>query len=223
MKNYYAILGVSRTETPAGIRAAYRDAVRRTHPDHAGVERAPDFHEVVEAHSVLSDPIRRRQYNETLGLYERDRNRHGSLHQFVTGSPCRSIFADRQSVHPSFEALAERLLRNFTGRGVSKAEKPEGLSVEVILTPEEAARGGTLSLGIPVHEYCPACGGSGHDWLFLCPHCAGEGILSRTQSMQVRIPNSLRLGLTPEISLETLGINNLFLRLRFRVSHEQFD
>ncbi len=68
MKNYYAILGVSRDETLSGIRAAYRDAVRRTHPDHAGAESTPAFQAVVEAHSVLSDPDRRREYNESLRL-----------------------------------------------------------------------------------------------------------------------------------------------------------
>ncbi len=65
-KDYYAILGVSPSETPEGIRAAYRRAVRRTHPDHAGPEGAAAFQEVVEAHAVLSDPERRRAYDESL-------------------------------------------------------------------------------------------------------------------------------------------------------------
>jgi DnaJ-class molecular chaperone len=65
-KDYYAILGVSPSETPEGIRAAYRRAVQRTHPDHAGPEGAAAFQEVVEAHSVLSDPERRRAYDESL-------------------------------------------------------------------------------------------------------------------------------------------------------------
>ena len=55
LKSHYAILGVARDETPAGIRAAYREAVRRTHPDYAGPQSAPAFEEIVEAHSVLSD------------------------------------------------------------------------------------------------------------------------------------------------------------------------
>jgi len=65
-KDYYAILGVSPSESPEGIRAAYRRAVRRTHPDHAGPEGAAAFQEVVEAHAVLSDPERRRAYDESL-------------------------------------------------------------------------------------------------------------------------------------------------------------
>jgi len=221
IKNYYAVLGVSPHETPSGIRAAYRDAVRRTHPDYAGPQSTPAFQEIVEAHAVLSDRSRRREYNETLSLYKRDQSRLGMLHRFATDWEPQSIFADTHSVHPSFEALRERLLRNFTGRGVPKAERPEQLSIEVILTPEEAVSGGVLSIGIPVHEVCRACGGIGKNWLYPCVHCEGEGIVSRMQPLQVDIPRSLSLGLTPEVSLEMLGINNLFLKLRMRVSNEQ--
>jgi molecular chaperone DnaJ len=220
IKNYYAILGVSRDETPSGIRAAYRDAVRRTHPDHAGPEAAAAFQEIVEAHSILSDPDRRREYNQNLSVHERDRTQPGMLHPFATDWEPRSIFGDVHAVHPSFEALAERLLRNFTGQRVPKAERPEALAVEVILTPEEAARGGVLSIGVPIHEVCNFCGGDGNDWLFPCLNCRGEGTVCRMQPVQVPIPQSLRLGLTPEVSLETLGINNLFLRIRLRVSSD---
>jgi molecular chaperone DnaJ len=220
IKNYYAILGVTRNETPSGIRAAYRDAVRRTHPDYAGPQSAPAFEAVVEAHSILSDPNRRRDYNERLRLEERDRTEPEFLHPFASDWAPRSIFADVHAVHASFEALAERLRRNFTGRNVPKAERLERLSIEVILTPEEAVRGGTLSIGIPVSEICGACGGTGREWLFPCGECGGEGRVSRLQLLPVPIPSSLRLGIVPEVSLEALGINNLLLQLRIRVSNE---
>jgi DnaJ-class molecular chaperone len=220
IKNYYAILGVSRTETPSGIRAAYRDAVRRTHPDYAGTQAVGDFQEIVEAHSVLSDPNRRRQYDQTLDTYEADQTRSGLLHRSKNDVELPSIFEDTHAMHPSFEVLAERLLRNFTGWRVPKAERAEALSVEVILTPEEAAAGELLSIGIPIHERCRVCGGSGSYLLFLCPHCRGDGMISRMQPVRVRIPQALSLGLTHEVSLETRGINNLFLRLRLRVANE---
>jgi molecular chaperone DnaJ len=221
IKNYYALLGVLPTETPSGIRAAYRDAVRRTHPDQAGPEGAAAFQETVEAHSVLSDPKRRHDYNQSLISNERYRNRPWLLHRSAADWEPRSIFADIHSVHPSSEALKERLLRNFTGLGIPKAEKAERLFVEVVLTPEEAAQGGLLSIGIPAYEVCRDCGGTGNDWLFPCLRCRGEGTLSRMQPLDVRIPQSLKLGVMPEVSLEALGINNLFLKIRLRVSREQ--
>ncbi len=185
LKNYYAILGVSRDATPSGIRTAYKEAVRRTHPDHAGPDAAPAFQEIVEAHSVLSDPDRRREYNQSLGLKEHD------LNQPLAPPP---TFADRYSRHSS----------------------PEPFSVEVILTSEEAARGGTLRIGIPVRDLCGSCAGTGNDWLFPCSYCGGKGMVSRMQPVRLTIPYSLRLGLTPEVSL---GVYNL--KLRMRVSDEQ--
>jgi DnaJ-class molecular chaperone len=210
MKNYYAILGISPNETEAGIRAAYRDAVRRTHPDHAGPQAAPAFQEIVEAHSVLSDPDRRRQHNEDLRLYERDR---------IPPEPVdRSEFVETRAWPPSFGTLADRFLRNFTGHQVPYVERREEPSIEVILTPEEAARGGILFLDLPVRQVCGACGGTGGDWIFLCLHCAGEGTISGMKSIQVPIPESIRLGRTRQARLETRGFE-----FWLRVSNEQFD
>jgi len=65
-KTYYMILGVSSTETDRGIRAAYRDLAKRLHPDVAGEQATRSFQEVSEAYRVLSDPQRRREYNDEL-------------------------------------------------------------------------------------------------------------------------------------------------------------
>ena len=222
MRNYYAILGVSRSETPAGIRAAYRDAAKRMHPDHAGNEQTAAFQELAEAHDVLSDPDRRRQYNETLSDFERASGRDTTLHHFRVPVEPRSIFADVDAVYPSFEALADRLMRNFTGRGVPKAERAEPLLIEVILTPDEAQSGGVLSIPVPVHNTCDFCRGTGRDWLSACLHCAGQGVLSTDEQVDVRIPPRPHLGATFDVPLRTVGIGNLFLRLRFRVSNELF-
>jgi len=47
-KNYYLILGVSQSESPAGIRARYRDLVRTLHPDVAGSQSTTAFQKVAE-------------------------------------------------------------------------------------------------------------------------------------------------------------------------------
>ena len=69
-KSYYVVLGVSRTETTSGIRAAYRDLVKKLHPDVAGASAVSAFREVTEAHEVLSDPSRRSEYDEQLSEIE---------------------------------------------------------------------------------------------------------------------------------------------------------
>ena len=64
-KNYYEILGVSKTATPDEIKSAYRKLARQYHPDlHPNDEEcAKKFKEVNEANETLSDPEKRKQYD----------------------------------------------------------------------------------------------------------------------------------------------------------------
>ncbi len=66
MKNYYAILGVRRNATTDQIKRAYRRLAKQYHPD---VNPSPEAHrifiEVQEAYEVLSDPVRRQQYDQS--------------------------------------------------------------------------------------------------------------------------------------------------------------
>jgi DnaJ-class molecular chaperone len=166
-KTYYMILGVSSTESDRGIRAAYRDLAKRLHPDVAGEQATRSFQEVSEAYGVLSDPQRRREYNNKLNRAE-----DGGI-VTVRRSPPEplvrepvTILGNRDGIRPSFEAMYARFLRNFTGIGVPKSEQLESLTFEVLLTPEEASRGCVVPIGVPVFTRCPQCGGSGRDWVF---------------------------------------------------------
>ena len=110
----------------------------------------------------------------------------------------------------------ERLFRNFT-RGVPKAGRPEGLTVEVILTPEEAMRGVTVPVGVPGLEPCPRCGGTGRVWMFPCALCGAVGSIASDHVVRVTIPPRIQSGSIIEAPLYGLGIDNLCLPLYTRV------
>ena len=128
-----------------------------------------------------------------------------------------SILHDFGTMSPSFEALWDRLLQNFTGRGTSKAERLESLTVEVRLSPYEALRGVSVPVGIPVFVRCTVCGGSGRDWYAICLACQGRGMVETERTVHVRIPPNVPEGTMFEMPLHGLGIHNLFLRLLIRI------
>jgi molecular chaperone DnaJ len=156
-RNLYTVLGISRRESPEGIRAAYLELAKKNHPDVSGREEASAFQENAEAYRVLSDPELRRRHDERwYGLEARP----------SVGAPVpmwrreRSVAALRpepldvmgapEAVHTSFAALYDRFLRNFTGHGVPRSERVEPLGFDVVLTPDEAASGGVIPVAVPV-------------------------------------------------------------------------
>jgi DnaJ-class molecular chaperone len=77
-KDYYATLGVPRTATTAEIKKAYRKLARQFHPDRnpGNAEAERRFKEANEAHEVLADPAKRKQYDE-LGAHWQEYARMG--------------------------------------------------------------------------------------------------------------------------------------------------
>jgi molecular chaperone DnaJ len=223
--DYYVILGVSRTESTSGIREAFRELVKRYHPDRVGPQGARFFQDIVEAYQVLSDPERRKLYNQ--GLRHAEGSAEPQPAPIIVGQrpqpeplvpESMSVLRGFQTIQPSFEAVFERFLRNFTGIGVPKGERLEGLNVEAILSPDEAARGGVAPLGIPVFSPCPVCGGSGRDWLFPCTYCREQGMVEEEETVRIPIPPMVRDGTILEVPIRGLGIHNFYLRLYIRIA-----
>ena len=128
-----------------------------------------------------------------------------------------SVMRDFPTFSDSFESLFDRFFRNFTGVGVPKAEKTEGLTLELILSPEEALKGGRITLKIPVLYSCPMCGGTGREWPFSCMHCGGEGRVESEEPVSLNIPSGVRNGTVYDIPLRGYGIRNFYLRLFIRI------
>jgi DnaJ-class molecular chaperone len=191
-RTYYIVLGVPRTESPGGIRSAYRDLAKKMHPDVAGEQATHAFQEITEAYGVLSDPQRRRAYNDELRRAE-------------GGDPVPVW-------HPPPPRRAADAVR--------AADQLEGLNIEVVLTPDEWRRGCVLPIGVPVLRRCAGCGGSGHDWLLPCLACGQLGTIEDEAIVHVRIPPMMRSGSIFEMPIRGLGANDFHLRLHVFVESD---
>jgi molecular chaperone DnaJ len=226
IKDYYLILGISRDESAAGVHDAFRELAKKHHPDVAGPESAEHFRNLLEAYKHLSDAQLRARYNHSLQrVEEREESarpesvivRRRERPEPLVPEPI-SILRGFETVRPSFDEMADRFLRNFTSVGIPKAERIADLNLEVILSPDEAARGGLIPIGVPSFRPCPLCGGSGRDWLFPCSYCRGEAIIEEEHTISMRIPARLRDGTILELPSSGFGIHNFYIRLHVRIA-----
>ena len=202
-RNYYIVLGVASDESERGVRAAFRDLAKRYHPDRIGPRGAAPFREVAEAYEVLGDPARRQRYDESLrqevpssgAQHRRDLSMRGGLVE----------------VRPSEDAMFQRFERNFTGIDGPKGEAVDELKVDVAISREEAAKGTTLRIGVPVFRRCADCLGRG------CGGCRGRGLVEGERPMTIDLPPMSGSGTTFVTRLSGLGTHNFYLKVRVRV------
>jgi molecular chaperone DnaJ len=230
-KNYYVILGLSPSASAEEIRDAYRQRAKEVHPDHSGGDcRA--FIDVQEAYAILSRPDRRRAYDELV----RDVRVYGTSRAEPMRAPAPgveplkpttepvhlgdiSLLRSFQTVRPSFEEIFDRLWSNFGSLSRPKGERVENLGLEIVLSPEEARCGGTARLLIPARAVCPTCGGRGGIGYYECWRCSGEGAISGEFPMNVSFPPLHRGEHRVKIPLDSFGIRNFYLTLRFRLGN----
>jgi DnaJ-class molecular chaperone len=217
-RDYYVVLGVSRHESPSAIRAAYHELAKRFHPDVSG-GAGTAFQEINEAYSVLSDPERRRLYDQRLAgaVGVPIPVRRTAPVEPLSPEPI-SILGSPERTRPSFDAFQEWFGANFTGRNVPKSERVESLTLDLVLSPAEALLGCSLPVGIPGFYACKECGGSGHLWMFPCAECRGSGMVEKMRTLWVRVPGGVRPGTVLEYPLNHFGVRNLYVRVRVSIS-----
>jgi molecular chaperone DnaJ len=178
-RDYYEVLGVTRTASVDDIKAAYRKCALKWHPDRHPQDKAEaevKFRESTEAYSVLSDSQKRQIY-DTYG--------HSGLSGAGGGVDFSgTIFQDFHDIFGDFfgfEDLFSGARRGGRGR---RSQRGSDLRYDMTLTFEEAATGVNTKIKIPRQEFCGACNGTGAKagtGVVACQTCGGRGQLAYQQ------------------------------------------
>jgi molecular chaperone DnaJ len=200
-KDYYIILGVSKNAELSKIKRAYRQAVKRFHPDlNPSVEDTEKFLEIKEAYDTLGNEDKRRNYDETLA-------RHDSAYR-VTRVP--SIIRQRTSRFDelnSFSSPVDDFLSGFLPGFFDRERRVQkDLYLDLVLSPREAADGGLYPITVPVIEPCPDCSQSGFWEDFFCPQCRGYGRIRTQREFNLSVPPHVTHGSEITLSLEDIGL-----------------
>jgi len=190
-RGYYDILGIPRNASADDIKKAFRRRAREIHPDlHTGAKKTEmekKFKELNEAHEVLSDPDKRKKYDqygqnwEQAEAYEKARQQAGP--QTGQGGPGGGFSGDFGDIFDTF----------FGGRGrgggaPNFAVDGEDLETDVELTIRDVLNGVSRRIDLTERIPCKACGGSAIVRGRPCVVCGGSGTQTEKRTIEVRIP-----------------------------------
>ena len=184
-KDFYQVLGVSDSASQGEIKKAYRRLAKQYHPDANpnNPSAAERFKEISEAHSVLSDADKRKQYDQMrrLGAFDGGPTRGprpGGARRPAGAEPGAEGFE-----FGDFGGLGD-IFSSIFGRGREeepRSERSEAIETIVEVPFRVAALGGKVTVNLQVTEACPTCAGSGGapgaTWS-TCPECKGRGTIS---------------------------------------------
>ncbi len=168
-KDYYEILGVSKTASQDEIKSAFRKLAKKYHPDVSKEENAAEkFKECQEAYAVLSDENKRKQYDQ-YGHAAFENNGAGGYD--FSGFDFSDIFGDIFGSGFGF---------NFGGNTRGKSRGRDKV-MRVDLTFEEAAFGCKKTINLDTYTDCSECHGKGGFDESICSTCHGTGTVSTEQ------------------------------------------
>lgn len=179
-RDYYEVLGVEKSADEAAIKKAYRVLAKKYHPDMnpGDAEAEKKFKEASEAYAVLSDPEKRRQYDQFgHAAFDGGAGGAGGFGGFdFSGADFSDIFGD---IFGDFFGG-----RRSAGRDNSGPMKGSNIRTSVRITFEEAVFGTEKEIELTVKEECKTCHGSGAKpgtSPQTCTKCGGKGQVVFTQ------------------------------------------
>ncbi len=196
-RDYYQILGIPKSASADEIKKAYRRLARQVHPDlHSGSKKSEmekKFKELNAAHEVLSDPDKRKKYDQYGASWEQAEAYEQARRQADTrwGSGPETSFGGE-----SFSDIFENLFkgRDRAGKGRGFAMQGEDVETEVQLTLAEVFTGVTKRMTLQEPVSCSPCHGSGVFRGRTCPACRGQGATLQPNTIEVRIPAGVQDG-----------------------------
>jgi curved DNA-binding protein len=211
-QDYYEVLGVAREADADAIKKAYRKLALKWHPDrHQGdgrEEAEQRFKRISEAYEVLSDPEKRAKYDRFGENWQHGQEFEPEAGQReMTREEFEAAFGASGGFSDFFQQMFGRQFRgDFGGRpGRHARYRYRGADVraELALPLSEAIAGGTRSFEVPAVVSCPTCGGAGFVAEHVCPACAGMGQVRKRHTVEMKIPDEVRDGMT--LRLRGLG------------------
>ena len=189
-KDFYEILGVSKSASQDEIKKAYRKVAMQHHPDRNPGDKAAEekFKEAAEAYEVLSDADKRAQYDR-FGHQAFGPGRGGGGGFNGGGMNMEDIFSNFGDIFGDDSPFGSFFGGGGGGRssGGRRARGTRGsnLRVKIKLNYEEMAKGASKTIKVKKYVGCTTCGGSGakdKNRVQTCGTCGGSGQVRKVQN-----------------------------------------
>ena len=222
-RNYYDILGVSQTATADEIKKSYKKLAKKYHPDVNPNDKEAEnkFKELSEAYAVLSDEEKRKEY-DSVGHDAFTQSGRGYNFQNMNYEDMRNFNFGGSSFEDLFGDIFGGARRRRGGATARKgeditysmfvpfADAVKGASYEINIsrtikcdacggsggkknTCTDCRGTGVSSSGF-FRTQCPTCGGSGQKITDPCKKCHGQGVISISERIKVKIPAGVDTG-----------------------------